>query len=162
MQKQLQNQKKSDFNKKPASRCNCGMCPPNIGKFNLEPQTPGQSVLYNLQVQKSPRVHPMPSKGISLHLKMSGPAGHPQAFPIRAYRPTGTAPGQYTFLVSSDFCSVMQLACHLAYLDKCHYLCKNIHLLQSHSNHITAVVVVYNAGMSIEVIFFSPLVEHRV
>ena len=48
----------------------------------------------------------------------------------------------------------MQQACILAYPDPNHYLRLHIHLLMSHSNRITAAVVLHNAGEEPPIIAF--------
>ena len=78
--------------------------------------------------------------------------GIPQDYPIGAYRPKSTAPGQIAFLTRENVQEVMQFACRLAYPNPQHYMRTHCHLLMSHSNRVTAAVAMFNAGLSIEVI----------
>ena len=78
--------------------------------------------------------------------------GIPTAFPIGAFRPFGAPPGQFVFLTGKDVAEVMQAACIRAYPNPDHYLRRNIRLLQSHSNRVTAAVALSNAGVPIDII----------
>jgi len=60
----------------------------------------------------------------------------------------------YTFITGEDVSSVMQFACKLAYPNPNHYMRLHIHLIQSHSNCITAAVALFHAGIKIPVIAY--------
>jgi hypothetical protein len=81
--------------------------------------------------------------------------GIPNDYPIGTYRALGSAPGSFAFITGDDVSRVMQTACVLAYPNPDHYLRRHIHLLQSHSNRITAAVALFNANVPI------PTIAHR-
>ena len=83
--------------------------------------------------------------GLSI-LRRADVLGIPAAYPIGAFRSPRAAPGEYTFITGDHVKKIMQEACILAYPDPNHYLRLHIHLLMSHSNRITAAVVLHNAG----------------
>jgi hypothetical protein len=81
--------------------------------------------------------------------------GIPAHFPIGAYHPLSSAPGQFTLLNGDIVRDVMRFACRLAYPDPRHYMRLHCHLIMSHSNRVTAAVALYNAGVDI------PVIAHR-
>ncbi|CAJ1935751.1 unnamed protein product [Cylindrotheca closterium] len=60
----------------------------------------------------------------------------------------------YRFLRDSDVRKVMQHSVDLAYPDKNHYMQRNKHLIQPHSNRITAAVCLQRGGASNDDIAF--------
>ena len=78
--------------------------------------------------------------------------GIPAHFPIGAYRPLSSTPGQFAFLDGDIVRDVMRFACRLAYPDPRHYMRLHSHLIMSHSNRVTAAVALYNAGVAIPII----------
>ena len=91
-------------------------------------------------------------QAVTLILSRADRLGIPVAFPIGAFRPFGAPPGQFVFLTRQDVAEVMQAACIRAYPNPDHYLRRNIRLLQSHSNRVTAAVALSNAGVPIDII----------
>jgi hypothetical protein len=78
--------------------------------------------------------------------------GIPGDFPIGAFRMPSQQPGEFTFIKGDNVKRVMQEACVLGHPDPDHYMRKHIHLIQSHSNHMTAAVAMFNAGVLMETI----------
>jgi hypothetical protein len=66
--------------------------------------------------------------------------GIPGDFPIGTVRQSNQQPGEFTFIKGENVKWVMQEACVLGHLNPGHYMCKHIHLIQSHSNPVTAAV----------------------
>jgi hypothetical protein len=74
--------------------------------------------------------------------------GIPGDFPIGAFCMPSQQSGEFTFIKGGDNVKrVMQEACVLGHPAPNHYMRKNIHLIQSHSNRVTAAVAMFNAGI---------------
>jgi hypothetical protein len=76
----------------------------------------------------------------------------PADFPIGAFRKHGQSSGEFTFIKGENVQRVMQEACVWGHPNPDHYMRKHIHLIQSHSNRVTAAVAMFNAGIPIETI----------
>jgi hypothetical protein len=76
----------------------------------------------------------------------------PGDFPIGAFCTPSHQPGEFTFIKGNNIKRVMQEACVLGHPNPNHYMHKHIHLIQSHSNCVTAAVVMFNAGVPMETI----------
>lgn len=96
-----------------------------------------------------------PVKAVLSILRRADMLGVPENFPIGVYRSVGAPAGGFSFLNGTDVKNVMQKACVLAYPDPSHYMRLHAHLLQSHSNRVTAAVALFNAGVPI------PVIAHR-
>lgn len=78
--------------------------------------------------------------------------GIPTDFPIGAFRKPSQLSGDFTFIKGKHVQHVMRDACVLGHSDPDHYMRKHIHLIQSHSNRVTAAVAMFNAGIPMETI----------
>jgi hypothetical protein len=78
--------------------------------------------------------------------------GIPDEFPIGAFRTPSQRPGEFTFIKGDNVKHVMQEECILGHPDPDHYMRKHIHLIQSHSNQVTAALAMFNAGVPMETI----------
>jgi hypothetical protein len=78
--------------------------------------------------------------------------GIPEDFPIGTFSSPCQSSGEYTFIKGIHVQRVMREACVLGDPNPDHYMRKHIHLIQSHSNLVTAVVAMFNAIVPIETI----------
>jgi hypothetical protein len=78
--------------------------------------------------------------------------GNPDDFPIGTFRTPSQQPGKFTFIKGDNVKRVMQEECILGHLDPGHCMRKYIHLIQCHSNRVTAAVAMFNAGVPLETI----------
>jgi hypothetical protein len=93
-----------------------------------------------------------PVKATISILRRADMLGIPGDFPIGAFRMPSQQPGEFTFIKGDNVKRVMQEACVFGHPDPNHYMRKHIHLIQSHSNRVTAAVAMFNAGVPMETI----------
>ena len=91
-----------------------------------------------------------PVKAIIAILRRARMLGIPLGEPLGAFRVDEGTP--YSFIKGEHVSKIMQWACLQAYPNPDHYMHRNVKLLHSHSNRITAAIAMQNAGVAFEII----------